>query len=110
MTHLAGDVKGMIPIIVEDIITTGGSVNECVEALLEHGCKPEIYVAATHGVFTGPAFQRLNRPEITEVVVTDTIPGPAGGLDRLTVLSVAELFGEAVKRVHKDLSITSLFR
>ena len=110
MTHLAGDVKGKTPIIVEDIITTGGSINECVDALLAHECKPEIYVAATHGVLTKPAFERLNRPEIREVVVTDTIPAPPDGkLERLTVLTVAPLFAEAVRRVHEDESITSLF-
>jgi ribose-phosphate pyrophosphokinase len=110
VTHLAGDVKGKIPVIVEDIITTGGSITECVDALLEHGCKPEIYVAATHGVLTGPAFERLNRPEIKEVIITDTIPAPPEGkLDNLKILSVASLFGEAIKRVHEDESITSLF-
>lgn len=109
MTHLAGDVKGKTPIIIEDIITTGGSITECVDALLAHGCNPEIYIAATHGVLTGPAFERLSRPEIKEVVITDTLPKPEGKLDSLKVLSVASLFAEAIKRVHKDESITSLF-
>ncbi|MBI2843304.1 MAG: ribose-phosphate pyrophosphokinase [Armatimonadetes bacterium] len=110
MTHLAGDVRGKIPIIVEDIVTTGGSINECVDALLEYGCKPEIYIAATHGVLTEPAFARLNRPEIKEVVVTDTIPAPPDGrLPNLKVLSVAPLFAEAILCVHEDRSIRSLF-
>jgi ribose-phosphate pyrophosphokinase len=110
VTHLAGDVKGKVPIIIEDIITTGGSITECVDALLEHGCKPEIYVAATHGVLTGPAFERLNRPEIKEVVMTDTLPAPPDGmLPQLKVLSVAELFAQAILCVHEDKSITSLF-
>ncbi|MEN6519556.1 MAG: ribose-phosphate pyrophosphokinase [Armatimonadota bacterium] len=109
MTHLAGDVKGKTPIIVEDIITTGGSITECVDALLAHGCNPEIYIAATHGVLTGPAFERLNRPEIKEVVITDTLPRPEGKLDSLKVLSVAPLFAEAIRRVHEEESITSLF-
>lgn len=109
VTHLAGDVKGKTPIIIEDIINTGGSINECVDALLAHGCKPEIYIAATHGVLTGPAFERLSRPEIKEVVITDTLPRPVGKLDSLKVLSVAPVFGEAIRRVHADESITSLF-
>jgi len=110
VTHLAGDVRDKVPIIVEDMITTGGSVNECVDALLKHGCKPEIYIAATHGVLTGPAFERLARPEIKEVIITDTIPLPDNcSLGKLKVLSVASLFGEAIRRVHEDLSITSLF-
>lgn len=110
ITHLAGDVKGKIPIIIEDMITTGGSITECVDALLAHGCKPEIYIAATHGTLTGPAFERLNRPEIKEIVITDSVPAPAEGLlPQLKVLSVAPLFGEAIKRVHDKQSITSLF-
>lgn len=110
VTHLAGDVKGKTPIIVEDIITTGGSICECVDALLAHGCKPEIYVAATHGVLTGPAFERLNRPEIKELLITDTVPAPPEGmLPQLKVLSVSRLFAEAILRVHEDKSITSLF-
>jgi len=110
MTHLAGDVRGKTPIIIEDIISTGRSISECVDTLLENGCRPEIYVAATHAVLTAPAFDCLNRPEIKEIVVTDTIPLPPDkNLPNLTVISVAPLFGEAVRRVHEDLSITSLF-
>src|SRR5688500_139527 len=59
VTHLAGDVKGKTPIIIEDMITTGGSIIEAVDALLEHGCNPEIYVSCTHGIFAADAIQRL---------------------------------------------------
>lgn len=110
VTHLAGDVKGKTPIIVEDMIRTGGSLVECVETLLSHGCRPEIYIAATHGIFTADAFARLSRPEIKEVVVTDTVPLRPGAPDNFKVLSVAPLFAEAVRRVHEDQSITSLFK
>lgn len=110
VTHLAGDVNGKTPIIIEDIISTGRSICECVDTLIAQGCNPEIYVAATHGVLTGPAFQCLNRPEIKEIAVTDTIPLPSGkSLPCLKVISVAPLLAEAVKCVHEDLSITSLF-
>lgn len=109
VTHLAGDVKGKIPVIIEDMIRTGGSIVECVDALLSHGCKPEIYVAATHGVLTGECFEKLSRPEIKEVVVTDTIPLREGAPEKFKVLSVAPVFAEAIKRVHDDESITSLF-
>src|SRR5262249_5049569 len=72
VTHLAGDVRGKTPIIIEDMITTGGSILQAVDALLEHGCKPEIYVAATHGVFARDAVTRLcSRPEIAQIVTTD---------------------------------------
>lgn len=109
VTHLAGEVKGKTPIIIEDMIRTGGSIMECVDALLEHGCKPEVYVAATHGVFTLDSFGRLDRPEIKEIVVTDTIPMGPGAPDKFKVVSVSSLFAEAIRRVHEDESITSLF-
>lgn len=110
VTHLAGDVEGKTPVIVEDMIRTGGSLMECVDSLLAHGCEPNIYVAATHGVFTNSAFEKLSRPEIKEVVVTDTIPIQGGAPDKFKVLSVSSLFAEAVRRVHEDESITSLFK
>lgn len=111
VTHLAGDVRGKTPIIIEDIIATGGSIVECVDALLAHGCKPEIYVGATHGVLSGPAFERLSRPEIKEVVVTNTIPIPADKIgERFKVLSVAPLLAEAIRRIHENESINSLYR
>jgi ribose-phosphate pyrophosphokinase len=110
VTHLAGDVKGKTPIIIEDIISTGGSIMECVDALLENGCKPEIYIGATHGVLVGKAYERLARPEIREVVVTDTIPVPEERIgERLCVLSIAPLLAQAIKRVHENESINSLF-
>ena len=110
ITHLAGDVRGKTPIIIEDIISTGGSIVECVDALLAHGCNPEIYVGATHGVLAGLAYERLSRPEIKEVVVTNTIPVPAERIgDRLKVLSVAPLFAEAISCIHENRSINSLF-
>lgn len=110
VTHLAGDVRGKTPVIIEDMISTGGSIMECVDALLAQGCKPEIYVGATHGVLSGQAFERLSRPEIKEVVVTNTIPVPADKSNgKVKVLSVAPIFAEAIRRVHENQSINSLF-
>ena len=111
ITQLAGDVKGKTPIILEDMITTGGSIIECVNALVEHGANPEIYVAATHGVLTLNAVDRLNdHPAIAEVVITDTVPmAIEKQRQKITRLSVASLFGEAIRRVNADMSITSLF-
>ena len=111
VTHLAGDVRGKTPIIIEDMITSGGSILHAVDALLAHGCKPEIYVAATHGVFARDAVERLcSRPEIAEIVITDSIPFPPEKRHpKIKTLSVASLFGEAIHRATNDLSITSLF-
>lgn len=111
VTHLAGDVRGKTPIIVEDMITTGGSIIQAVDALLEHGCKPNIHIAATHGVFARNAVERIcSRPEVAEIVITDSIPLPPDKChEKIKVLSVASLFGEAIHRANNDLSITSLF-
>jgi ribose-phosphate pyrophosphokinase len=111
VTHLAGDVRDKTPVIIEDMITTGGSIIQAVDALLEHGCNPEIYIAATHGIFARNAVERLcSRPEIAQIVVTDSVPLPAEKCHpKIKVLSVASLFGEAIHRANNDLSITSLF-
>lgn len=111
ITHLAGDVRGRTPIIIEDMITSGSSVLQAVDALVAHGCKPEIYVACTHGIFAGNAVERLaSRPEIARIITTDTVPlPPEKRHQKIEVLSVAALFGEAIHRANHDLSITSLF-
>jgi len=111
VTHLAGDVLDKTPVIIEDMITTGGSIVQAVNALLAAGCRPEIYVAASHGVFAGDAVNRLcSMPEIAEIVITDSIPMPKERCHpKIKVLSVASLFGEAIHRANRDLSITSLF-
>lgn len=111
ITDLAGDVKGKTPIILEDMITTGGSIIECVNTLVDHGCNPEIYVAATHGVLTNNAVDRLNdHPAIAEVVITDSVPLSADRMrPKITQLSIASLLGEAIHRVNQDMSVSSLF-
>jgi len=111
VTHLAGDVKGKTPIILEDMITSGGSMVEAVDALLAHGCNPEIYIACTHGVFASNAVERLcSRPEIAEIVITDTLDLPMEKRHpKITRVSVASLFSEAIHRANMNLSITSLF-
>jgi len=111
VTHLAGDVRDKVPVIVEDMITTGGSIIQAVDALLAHGCTPQIHIAATHGILARNAVERLcARPEIAEIVITDSVPlPPEKRHPKITVLSVASLFGEAIHRASKDLSITSLF-
>ena len=111
ITDLAGDVAGKTPIILEDMITTGGSIIECVRTLVEHGCKPEVHICATHGVLTMDAVDRLNdHPAIAEVIITDSIPlAPEKRRPKITQLSVAAMFGEAIHRVNQDMSVSSLF-
>lgn len=110
VTHLAGDVRDKTCIVYDDIISTGGSINEVVDALLENGARPEITVACTHPVLAGPAVRRLARPEIKELIVTDTIPLPPEKCsEKTTILSVAPLFAEAIQRIWSDESVSSLF-
>src|SRR5438874_11537588 len=109
--HIIGDVEGKNVMMVDDMITTAGTVTEACKALREHGAK-EIYISATHGVFAPPAMERLKNCDFTKIAVTDTIPigNRADAIkDRLQVLSVAELLGEAIHRIHHNESVSALF-
>jgi ribose-phosphate pyrophosphokinase len=94
--------------VLDDEIATGGSIIEVLDRLKDFGCV-EASVACTHGLFTGRAVERLrDHPMITEVVTTDTVP-PPHGWPELQVRSVAELFAEAIARIHAGKSISKLF-
>ncbi len=105
-----GDVAGRRPIVIDDMITTGGTIEGAVLALMGAGAVPEITVAATHGLLVGRALERLENPAISEVVITDTVPvPPERRLPKLRVLSVAGLLAEAVRRLHEGESVSALF-
>jgi ribose-phosphate pyrophosphokinase len=109
LMNIIGEVEGKNAVIIDDEIDTAGSLLEAVTALVANGAR-EIYSLATHGVFSGPALERIMESPITEVVVTDTIPLPAiADGSRITVLSVAPLFGEAIRRIHRGESVGALF-
>ncbi len=111
MTSIVGDIENKTVLMFDDMITTGGTVAEASRILMDHGAR-EVHVAATHGVFAGPAVERLVKSPIKRIVITDTVPlvpQVEALRDRLTVLSVADLFGEAVKRIHTNQSISILF-
>jgi ribose-phosphate pyrophosphokinase len=108
--QVVGDVEGRVPIFIEDIIDTAGTITQASDVLLARGCAPEVYVCATHAVLAGPAIERLSRPEFREVVVTNTIPIPAGRQPaKVTVLSAAPLLAEAIRRIHLNQSVSLLF-
>jgi len=112
--HIVGSVKDKTAIIIDDMIDTAGSIIKGSQAVLNAGAK-EIFVCASHPVFAGPARERLekywNEKLFKEVVVTNTIPVPAEKkLGCITILSVAELFAESIKRIHHNLSVSALFR
>jgi ribose-phosphate pyrophosphokinase len=107
--NIIGDVKGRRAIIIDDIIDTAGTITLAANALLDYGAK-EVYACCTHPVFSGPAIQRIKESNIKEMVVTNTIPlGEEKQLDKIKILSVAPLIGEAIIRVHEELSVSKLF-
>lgn len=108
--NVVGDVKKTTCIIVDDMIDTGGTLVKAGETLLEAGAK-SVVACCTHPVFSGSAPERLKGSKFKEVIVTDTIPLPKSAMfPKLTILSVAPLFAEAIRRIHSDDSISSLFR
>ena len=111
MTTIVGDVEDKTVLMFDDMITTGGTVAEASRILMDHGARA-VHIAATHGVFAGPAVERLVKSPISRIVVTDTVPMDnrvAPIRDRLTVLSVADLFGETIRRIHLNQSVSILF-
>ena len=102
-----GDVKDKHVVLVDDIISTGGSVAKAAALLREKGAK-QVYIMATHPVLCGRAKEKLHDAPLTEIIVTDTIPVTTS-IARLRVLSVAELLGEAVHRIHTNKSVSTLF-
>ena len=106
--HVIGDVAGKRCILVDDMISTGGTISEAAFALRENGAT-EVHVAAAHGVFCGPAKERLEKAPIDSIVVTDTIPQNSMTPRGVTVLSVGDLLGDAILRIHQGRSVSKLF-
>jgi ribose-phosphate pyrophosphokinase len=108
--HLIGDVRNKIAIILDDMIDTAGTLTQAAKALKENGATA-VYACATHGVLSGPAIERINNSEIAEIVLTDTIPlGDKENMSsKITMLSVSGLLAEAIRRIHEDESVSSLF-
>jgi ribose-phosphate pyrophosphokinase len=109
MNVIGADVAGKSVVIIDDIIDTAGTITTAAQVMSEMGCK-EVYACATHPVFSGPAVERLAKAPIDEIVITNTIPLDAGKcLPNVVVLSIAPLIGEAILRIHEDLSVSKLF-
>lgn len=108
--NVVGEVEGKNLLILDDIIDTAGTLTEAANALKKQGAL-NIYACATHPVLSGQAIERINNSTIEEVVVTNTIPlgEKASKTDKITVLSVAKLLGEAIQRTHQETSVSSLF-
>ena len=107
--HVIGELQGKTVIMIDDIIDTAGTITQGAQALQERGAK-DIYACCTHPVLSGPAIERIENSVIKELIVTNTIPiTPEKNISRLKVLSVAPLLGEAMVRIHEDLSVSKLF-
>jgi ribose-phosphate pyrophosphokinase len=103
-----GDVSGKNAVIIDDIIDTAGTIVAAADMLISKGAK-SVIAACTHPVFSGPAVERLKNSSIQEVIATNTVPVDGKEFDKLTVISVAELIGEAIKRINIESSVSSLF-
>jgi ribose-phosphate pyrophosphokinase len=107
---IIGEVGGKIAILVDDIVDTGGSIVNAGNALLEHGAS-KVYACAVHGVLSGDAVKKINSSCFEEMVFTDTIPLPEEKrIPKITSLSIAPLFAEAIRRVHLEQSVSILFQ
>lgn len=108
--RVVGDVENQTAIIIDDIVDTAGTLAAAAGALKSVGAK-SVFACCTHPVLSGPAIERVQASELTQLLVTDTIPLRDGGLacDKIEVLSIAHLLGEAILRTHREESISSLF-
>jgi ribose-phosphate pyrophosphokinase len=106
--NIMGDVSGKEVIIVDDLVATASSLVEAAAAVKKNGAK-KVYAGITHPVLSGKAMERLNSSDIEKLIVTDTIPIGDKKNNRIEILSVAELLGEGIKRIHRNESVSSLF-
>lgn len=108
-THgLAGEVRSRRPLIVDDMISTGGTMAGAIAAVLEAGAVPDVVVAVSHGLFVGPAAERLAPLPITRLFVTDTVGGAGPRGLAMQVVSVAPLLADAIGRLHHGRSMSDL--
>ena len=106
--YVVGDVKGKTAVLVDDMIDTAGTLCAAAETVLEEGAA-RVIACATHGVFSDPAFERLQGSGIERIVVTDTIPLRSGAPDNITVLSTASTFADSIRRIFTDDSVSEIF-
>jgi ribose-phosphate pyrophosphokinase len=107
--HFMGDVDGKVAIVIDDMIDTAGSIVSAVETLYGHGAR-DVYVAATHGIFSPPARERIRESPVREVVVTDTVQLQVGPLDaKIKILSVAGVLANVIRAVFTDDSVSDIF-
>jgi ribose-phosphate pyrophosphokinase len=105
---IIGEVQGRAPIVVDDMISTGGTIEAAVRGLLEAGCKPDVSVAATHALFAGSAVERLRALPMAQLVATNSVDTPADLPVHFQVVNVAPMLAETIARLHRDQSLEAL--
>lgn len=108
--HVVGDIKGKTAILYDDMIDTAGSICAAKEALVKNGVNKDVYVVATHAIFSGPAVARLAEADFKEVVVSDSLPLEGKTLKGLTVLSIAPMLAAVIGNVMKGESVTEMYK
>jgi ribose-phosphate pyrophosphokinase len=109
VTHVVGDVRGRACLIVDDMISTGGTIAESIEALLHCGARADMTIAATHGVFAAHTRERLTHESVKQIFVSDTLPLKEKGWPQLHIITIAPLLAGAIERFMSDRSIGDLF-
>lgn len=108
VVHIIGEVDGKNVVIVDDMIDTAGTITQAARALKEKGAR-EIDVVATHGIFSGPAIERIESSPVREVIVTDTVDFRGGGSSKIKMVSIAHVLAQAIMCIHNEESVSSLF-
>ena len=110
IVHLIGDVRGKVAVLIDDIVDTAGTITGAANALVQHGAR-QVFAATSHPVLSGPAVERIEASALEKLFVSDTIPlsETARQCNKLEVCSVGGIIGEAIKRVHVESSVSSLF-
>ena len=108
--QVVGEVEGRIPILIDRILSTGGTIASALDAMVRHGARPEAYVCATHAVLAGPVANTLRREDVREFAFTNSIPvAPEACGDRIRILSAAPLLARAMRNIHLNESVSTLF-
>ena len=108
--EVVGDIQGKTCILFDDIIDTAGTLLSAKQALLDRGANPDVYAAATHPVFSGPAIERLTKAGFAEVVVTDSMPVKADAFPGLKILRIAPLLADVIRSVQSGQSVTEIYQ
>jgi len=108
--NIIGEVESKTAVLVDDMVDTAGTLTQAAKALKDKGAA-SVYACCTHPVFSGNAVEKIGQSEISKIIVTDTIPlsEKASNSKKIKVLTISEILGEAIKRIHEESSVSSLF-